>query len=691
VLAFALALACGCASEGGASDVAGTGEGGTQASDPTGTESTTASAPETGDTSVGADGSTSAADGTTGDPPPDDMPPPAPVACAATVTEPVDPVRLPDDYGFATEPPTMALADTFHTYDVRTNIGACSTDRVRWRLESAPGGARLEIGDVSIAVGEEHQHDGGGSPREAAKLAWDLSDAAAGCHAVEVRWQAWRDCGALDDGDWGPWMRQSYELSVRENHWVSGDMHVHTRHSERDDEAGSAYDYYRRMINEVPNDSGLDFADRRTRSLRGRLHWLVFSEHTNNEHEECGRHFAQWCSEGEDLEVATGRDVVRMITEDDPSVLLVVGSEISNRFDGHFGFLPRNPFPGHPLYAPGIDANPTDYDIDVGYGPGVFRERWVDETATNQEEIDLIHQMGGLAIVNHESAPTFWIEYDWTSLDFDGLEVWNGGNRHDRFDDGAYHGGIDLNDVTEDDRLDTELPEDPIERSWVGMMKSGRWPMVLVGGSDVHDYAEVVCEGGPCDPTNAELATPTTTVWAPQFVWTDGTSGVFDAIAAGRAVIHDRSNFIDLRIVHDTPGYAAESMVGTTIAGYEPGEPLAIRAFGRVSTFVDGDNRVLLVLGTSGDPDDRKVDVLYSSEDATHYVDELQGTDHMRYIRPDASFDRGIEITLSPEQLGTSGTYFVWAQFVPWHNPAYLDGNGQDMAQTGAIRITTAQ
>ena len=40
-----------------------------------------------------------------------------------------------------------------------------------------------------------------------------------------------------------------------------------------------------------------------------------------------------------------------------------------------------------------------DYDIDVGYGPGVFRERWVDETATNQEEIDLVHQMGGLAIV----------------------------------------------------------------------------------------------------------------------------------------------------------------------------------------------------------------------------------------------------------------------------------------------------
>ena len=41
-----------------------------------------------------------------------------------------------------------------------------------------------------------------------------------------------------------------------------------------------------------------------------------------------------------------------------------------------------------------------------------------------------------------------WVEYDWSSLDFDGLEVWNGGNRHDQDDDSAYHGGIDLGAVT---------------------------------------------------------------------------------------------------------------------------------------------------------------------------------------------------------------------------------------------------
>lgn len=439
------------------------------------------------------------------------------------------------------------------------------------------------------------------------------------------------------------------------------------------------------MVNLASNDSGLDFADRRTRSLRGRLHWLVFSDHSNNELDECGRHFAPWCGADDPLDVATGRDVARALTEADPTVLLVVGSEISNRFDGHLGFLPRNPFPGHPQYAPEVLAGGTDYDHDAGFGPGVFRERWVDASTTNDEEIALIHAMGGLAIVNHESAPTFWIEYDWSSLAFDGLEVWNGGNRHDREDDDAYHGGIALGDVTKDDLLQTELPEQPLSHSWVGMLKQGRWPMVLTGGSDVHDFAEVVCEGGPCDPTNAELASPTTTVWARRFVWHDGEHGVFDGLAAGRVVVHDRSNFIDLRVLAD----GVESMVGDTIAGYQPGSALQLRAFGHVADFVDGDNRVLLVLGTSGDPDDRRVDVLYSSEDDTHFVAPLQGTDHMRYLRPDSSFDRSIEIALDDAQLGRSGTYFVWAQFVPWHNPLYLFGNGQDMALTGAVRITT--
>ena len=77
----------------------------------------------------------------------------------------------PLDYGFATVPPTMALVDTFYGHDLRTNIGACATDRVQWTLVSAPTAARLELPGVvkALAPGETHVHEAGGAAREQAK------------------------------------------------------------------------------------------------------------------------------------------------------------------------------------------------------------------------------------------------------------------------------------------------------------------------------------------------------------------------------------------------------------------------------------------------------------------------------------------------------------------------------------------
>ena len=638
--------------------------------------STTGTGPGLDSTGTGGEGSTGSDTST------DDG---APLECDVTTTGADAPLPT-EEHGFANEAPRMALAETFYGYAVRTRIGECSTDRVRWSYVDGPAQSRLEIADQSLAPGESLEWESGGSAREQATLAWDLAGVEPGCHRLELTWQAWLDCGLGDAGQWGPLHTQAWELAVRDNRWWSGDLHVHTRHSERDDEAGGVQAYYERMTNALTDDAGRDFSDRRLDSLRGRLHWLSFSDHTNNEQEECGRHFPLYCAMGEGPEIATGRDVVRAITESDPSTLLVVGSEISNQFDGHFGFLPRNPFPGHPVYAPGWERDATDYDFDVGFGTGIFRERWVDPTVTNAEQLQLVHQLGGLAIVNHESALAPWVEYDWSSLDFDGLEVWNGGNRHDQDDDGAYHGGLDLNAVTEEDRLTLSMPEQPIERSWLGQLKTGRWPVALVGGSDVHDHAEIVCGSFPCDPTNAELASPTTTVWARNFVWTDGAQGIVDGLAAGRVVVHDRSTFIDLRVVHDEREY----LVGDTIDTV-PEQALDLRAFGRVSDYIDGDNRVLLVLGTRVDVADPVVDVLYSSEDDTHFVTPLVGSDEMRRIRPDSNFDRGITVTLSERQLGPDGSYVIWAQLLPWHNPLYAFGNGRDHALTGAIRIRRAK
>lgn len=680
VLALLGLSACGASS----GDATG---GGDPTAGPTATSATTDAPSTTATSTTGTtDPTTTAttASGTTGAPD-TGGPEPAP-ACADVEGGTVQGASPPPDHGFATVPPTMALGSSFYTYDVRTKIGDCATDRVWWRLHEAPAGAALELGDQHLAPGGELEWNAGGDPREHATLAWDLESTPSGCHALELRWRAWIDCGLLDDGHWGPELRQRWELAVRDNRWYAGDLHVHTRHSERGDEAGGVMAYYRRMINAAPSDAGETFADRRRRSLRGRLHWLVFSDHTDRELAECGRHFHDFCVGGEPLDVATGRGVARMLTESDPTTLLVVGSEISNKFDGHFGFIPKNPFPGHPIYAPGYTDHAADFDRDFGFGPGVFPERWVDATSTNGQQIALAQEIGGLVIVNHENPPTIWMTYDWSSLAMDGLEVWNGGNRHDQSDDDAYHGKLDVNAIAEDNALGAELPEDPLERSYIGLLKTGRWPVALVGGSDTHDFNEIVCGDFPCDPTNAELASPTTAVWADRFVWADGARGVGDGLAAGRVVVHDRSNFIDLRVTHGD----REHLVGDTIAGYQPGEPLDLRAFGRVADFIDGDNRVLLILGTSGDPDDRAVDVLYSSEDDAHFVQPIVGELHMRYIRPDSNFDRRRTVTLTAAQLGAAGTYFVWAQLIPWHNPIYLQGNGQDMALTGALRIQSA-
>lgn len=596
-----------------------------------------------------------------------------------------------NEYGFATEPPARALADTHYAYDLRTNIGKCSTDRVEWTLVEAPPGATLKLPTTksTLTKGSTLVHESGGDDRESVKVDWDLGGIGPGKYAFAVKWRAWTDCGAFRKGSWGPEVTQSWALEVIPNHWYSGDLHVHTRHSERGDEAGSVYDYYRRAVNGIGDDDGRTFASRSRDSLRGRLHWLVFSDHTNNEKEECGRHFSTYCQPGAPIEQATGRDVVRHYTEESKGeILLVTGAEISNDEGGHFGFLPKNPFPNHPLYAPGYGAEPTQYDYDSGFGPGNFRERWVDPTATNAEEIALMRKMGGLAIVNHEdSFYRNWIKYDWSTDDFDGLEVWNGGMRHDKWDDSAYNGGLDLNPIAERDRLSIDIPEPQVMRSYIGMLKHGRWPFALVGGSDTHDYNEVVCGGLLCDPTNAELASPTTTVWADDFVWANGASGVADGIAAGRVVVHDTSNFIDLRITYR----GTEYKIGDTIDGYVPGEPLSFRAIGHLGPFVDGDNRVLLALGTSGDEASRRVDVLYNSEDTTHFVPKLKGKDYMRYLRPETSFDRTWETKIAAASFGgptvTRKSFFVWSQFIPWHSPAFFYTNGRDMVQTGAIRI----
>lgn len=58
-------------------------------------------------------------------------------------------------------------------------------------------------------------------------------------------------------------------------------------------------------------------------------------------------------------------------------------------------------------------------------------------TVTGDEAIRQCHDAGGFAILNHPFGPTSWVAFDWTSLDFDAMEVYNGGAGFDASDEAA--------------------------------------------------------------------------------------------------------------------------------------------------------------------------------------------------------------------------------------------------------------
>lgn len=580
-------------------------------------------------------------------------------------------------YGFTTQPPETVLADTVYTYRVRTTTGGCALKQAIWRLEQAPTGVSLETDTGAVTAEAELRISQAEVSKRSLRLHWNLGNVAPGSHDFTLSWQAQTQC-PFHSAQWGPIVQQQWTVNVHPNDWYDGDLHVHTQHSERGPEAGGIYDYYRRMVNLAADDNGDTFADRRRYSPRGRLHWLVTSDHTDRTYQECGAHFYAWC--GGDVHSATGLDVAKYWTEKAPSTLIVMGAEISNLFLGHFGFIPLNPYPNHPLYAPNYAEKPTHYLQDNGYGAGVFRERWVDTNTTNSEEMAQIHELNALAIVNHEAGPAPWVTFDWTTRNFDGIEIWNGGLLHDRFDDHAYHALLKLNPVIFQQQIKASLAAPPRAFSWIDLLKAGHWPMAAVGGSDTHDFNEVTCDRQlKCKMTRVGFATPMTSIRATHFVWADGHNGVVDGLRQGRTVVHDGANFLVMHAEYEGKRY----QIGDSIP-YRVGSPITLRAFGRAAKNALNNSRVLLTLGTSGDIADRNVDVLYNARNTAHFISSFNGQTHMRNIESDSNFDRSVDITLSEEQL-KNGRYFIWSEFLPITSSRLLVG--KDIALTGAIRV----
>jgi len=236
--------------------------------------------------------------------------------------------------------------------------------------------------------------------------------------------------------------------------WYAGDMHVHATGASND----TGGDSYPEDIKRVAMERGLDF--------------VVLTDHSNS----------------------TGSDVTT--TDEDPALfnqgpefpywdsaafysdnnfLMIDGNEISpvnpDNFipTGHIGCIP-------------MDLNTFNKDY-------VFTDR--PKGTVNGENI--LHQAtvaGCFKILNHPYAITRWIAYDWTSYDYDAIEIWNGTAGFDQFgDEYAYH-------------------------AWICDLLAGR-QVTPIGSSDCHR----VKTAPPGSGLNPALGYPSTAVFAQSLTW----------------------------------------------------------------------------------------------------------------------------------------------------------------------------
>lgn len=265
--------------------------------------------------------------------------------------------------------------------------------------------------------------------------------------------------------------------------WSAGDLHVHSSGASNDTDDSS----FPQDIAEIARARGLD--------------WVALTDHSNSTG-------SMHCADVEDCpnqgpELPHTEEALAL---SDQSFLMVQGSEISpiadlNRLGGpvgHVGCLPP----------------PEGFDFS-----GAFIDRppgAVDGAATVAE----CRRARGWAIINHPFVASSWIAYDWSSLAFDGLEVWNGGGRWDLWDQAALN-------------------------AWECLIALGH-SVVPVAGSDNHRAKTPA----PGDLLNPPLGQPRTSVALDSdeaLSWTAIASG----LKQGQVRLHEEGSFVDAALQAD--------------------------------------------------------------------------------------------------------------------------------------------
>lgn len=179
--------------------------------------------------------------------------------------------------------------------------------------------------------------------------------------------------------------------------------------------------------------------------------------------------------------------------------LLIDGNEISPVAKGERPKVPR----GH------IGCVPKDLATFDRSGAFVDRPRG---EVTGKQALDQALQRGCFAIVNHPYAPTTWITYDWTSYDYHGMEIWNGGLGLDIFDLYAYD-------------------------AWRCDLLQGR-TVTPIAASDNH-RVNIEAPGGGLNPA---LGYPSTSVFAAQLTW----PAIVQGLVQGNVALHEGDSFLQL-------------------------------------------------------------------------------------------------------------------------------------------------
>jgi len=355
--------------------------------------------------------------------------------------------------------------------------------------------------------------------------------------------------------------------------WLAGDFHVHATGASNDTGGNSTPE----RIKEVGVMRGLDF--------------LVLTDHSNSTGSDPSTLDEDPALFNQGPEFPYWDEAARL---SDDTFLMVDGNEMSPRQmdngpTGHVGCYPRDL---------------ATFDPDVAF---VDRPRG---EVTGAQTLQQAHDAGCFATVNHPFGPAPWIAFDWTSRDYDGIEVFNGGAGWDQFDYQAveaYACDLSLGQV------DTAM-----------------------GGSDNHRVNQEL----PGTLTNPPLALPHTWVFADSLDW----STIVAGLDAHRVTISDTGTPMDVDV------YAADgTWLAMTGGEFDASSGAILRARGALANS-QGEARTLQFVRVTADAcdDTRMPRQIIVPDPHWEIVDEVE-------VEADSTFDVTVSVTPQP-----GDAYFAW-------------------------------